>query len=72
MIHPYEEISKSRRIPLFLVFDNSITKCLHVFERLVTVQYISIVNQVVYDFAHLSGVLKVRSAPSDGQGTAGS
>lgn len=66
MIHPNEEISKARRIPLFLVFDNSVTKCVL---RLGSVQYISIVGQVVYDFAHLSSVLKVHSAPGDGQGT---
>ena len=72
MIHPNEEISKARRIPLFLVFDNSVTKCFHVFERLGSVQYISIVGQVDYDFAHLSSVLKVHSAPGDGQGTTGS
>lgn len=66
MIHPYEEISKARRIPRFVIFDNSVTKCLHVFERLGTVGYISIVRQVVYVFAYLSGVLKVHSVPGDG------
>lgn len=71
MIHSYEIISKAR-LPLFLVFDNTVIKCLHVFERLHTVQVICIVGHAVYDFAHSSDILKVPNAPGDGQGTAGS